>query len=356
MTSRRKAVTNVTLEDQLSYKDKLPKGQSYFENNALFLMGETSDHLISVVSCIFRAGGGLTGPWQVDDVYKLQTTFVVEPKGQTDKMHDNEFIGNRTWATDHWRGGGVRQTKDEVVWYLQNREIVCRPPYWEMKGEHLGVECDLVFGGLGDASYHKGKYADLAKNGLAGYEQPMWVEGSIKAQGKTYTLTKGFGVQEKFTQPAWDLAQVLTGTPYYWCWWASDNIRIFIYYFPSMGRTYSHVVVDEKEVVFHDEKGSSNIILDELEYWIDPKTRMQVPVKWHFNLASKNGVIDLHVAASSRTYYGYLTKSGPTIHYGLHAHSKGQLFLSDGRVIPLNNMMTYMENGWCAIPLPSGAA
>ncbi|MDD5094359.1 MAG: hypothetical protein PHV74_08285 [Dehalococcoidia bacterium] len=354
MTNQRKAATNVTLEDQLSYKDKLPKGQSYFENCGFMVLGECEEHDISLVTCIFRAGGGRQGPWQVDDIFKGQTTFLVEPKGQTGKMHNNDFIGNRTWAMDHWTGGEVRQTKDEVIWQLGNRQHICRPPYWEVKGEHMGVDCNLTLGGLGDAAYHKGKYTDLAKNGVAGYEQPMWVEGTITAQGKTYTLKKGFGVQEKFTQPAWDLAQTLTEQAYYWVWWASDSVRIFIYYFPSMGRTYSNVVVDGKEIPFA-ENGKSNISLDELEWWIDPKTKMQVPVRWHFNLQSKNGVVDLMLAASSRTFYGYLTQAGATIHYGLHAHSNGRLFLPDGRIIPLDNMMTYVEKGWCGIPLQSGA-
>ena len=95
--------------------------------------------------------------------------------------------------------------------------------------------------------------------------------------------------------------------------------------------------------------------MEEKEFWIDPKTRMRIPVKWHFNLESKNGTIDFDIEAAYRTYYSYLTTSGATMHYGLHSHSQGTIKLTDGRNIELKDMRTYIEHGWTAIPLRSHA-
>ncbi|MEX1670568.1 hypothetical protein AB4876_16730 [Zhongshania guokunii] len=352
-----KAHTNVTLADQLSYVDKLPKGMPYMENNGFMIMGETDEgEEFSFVSCIFRVGGGKDGPWQVDDVYKGHTTFMAVPKGHTGGMQDNHFIGNRTWATDHWESGSVEQVGDAVIWTLGKRQHICRPPYWEIKGEHMGIEFDLKLTGIGDAPYHKGPFADLEKNNIAGFEHPVCAEGTIKAEGKTYHVSNKntFGCQEKFTQPAWDLADILRGETYYWNWWASENIRVFIYYYPSVGKTFSHVTVDGEEIQF-SENGHSNISMEEKEFWIDPKTRMRVPVKWHFNLESKNGVIDLDIEAAHRTFYSYLTTSGATMHYGLHSHAEGSMKLTDGRNFELKDMRTYIEHGWTAIPLKSYA-
>lgn len=352
------ASTNVTLAEQGSFKDKLPAGTSFMENNAFLVMGETEDgEEVSLVSCIFRVGGGKDGPWQVDDVFKCQTTFHVSPADHDSGMQNNEFIGNRTWATDDWNSGEVIENEDSVIWRTADSEHICRPPYWEIKGNRCGVEYDLLLSGLGDAVYHKGPYADLEENGLAGYEQPLCAEGTITAEGKTYTLSreKSFGCQENFVQPAWDLAAVLRGETYYWVWWAREDVRIFIYYYPSVGKTFSHVTVDGAEIGF-SENGQSNINMEELEYWIDPKTRMRVPVKWHFNMTGPNGVIDLDIHASSRTFYGYLSQSGATIHYGLHSHSLGAMKLNDGRDIPLDGMRSYVEHGWTAIPLSGHAS
>lgn len=355
MTTNKPPVTNVTLADQLSYKDNFAKGVSYNENNSFLVMGETEEgEEVSLVAGLMRNGGGRDGCWMVDDAFLGQTTFLVVPK--SGGMHDNDFIGNRTWATDGWTGDVVK-TKDSVIWKTGNRQHICRPPYWELKGENYGVELDLLLTAMGDASIHKGPYAELATRGEAGYEQPMFCEGTIKAEGKTYTLIKekSFGCQEKFTCPAWDLAKVLTGTHYYWIWWANESVRIFLYWYPSAGRTFSHVVVDGKDIEF-SENGRNDFTLDETEWWIDPRTRMRVPIKWHFNIRSPNGVIDLDVVASSRTFYSFLTQSGATIHYAMHSHSEGGLSLSDGRSIPLKDMRSYVETGWTALPLPAKSA
>ena len=121
-----------------------------------------------------------------------------------------------------------------------------------------------------------------------------------------------------------------------------------------MGKSYSHVTYKGEEIDF-SENGQSDITMEELEYWVDPKTRLRVPVKWHFNLKSKNGTIDMDVSAAHRTYYSYLTTSGATMHYGLHSHSEGEMKLTDGRTVPLKDMRTYVEHGWTAIPLQAHA-
>lgn len=349
--------TNVNLDDQMSHVDELPAGMAYLENNGFMIMGETDEgEEVSLVSCIFRVGGGKEGPWQVDEGFKGQTTFLVSPKDHSGGMQDNDFIGNRTWATDSWQPGEIVRTDDAVIWKLGNRQHVNRPPFWEIKGEHMGVEFDLLLTGIGDAAYHKGPYKDLAENQIGGYEHPLCAEGTITANGKTYTLRKdkSFGCQESFLQPAWDLAAVLQGETYYWVWWASDNVRIFIYYYPSVGKTYSHVTVDGEDIPF-SENGQSNINMEELEYWIDPKTRLRVPVKWHFNMESASGTIDMDISAATRTFYSYLTTSGATMHYGLHSHSEGEMKLADGKKIPLKDMRSYVEHGWTAIPLQAQA-
>jgi hypothetical protein len=350
-------VTNVTLKDQLSFAEQLPAGLSYLENNGFMIMGETDDgDEVSLVSCIMRVGGGVNGPWQVEDAFKGQTTFLATPKQHAPGMRNNDFIGNRTWATDAWSRAEIVETADSVTWTQGNRRHICRPPYWEIQGSHMGIEFDLLLTGIGDAAFHKGRYSDLKANNIAGFEHPLCAEGTIKANGKTYRLRKdrSFGCQEKFTQPAFDLAAVLRGETYYWVWWANERVRIFIYYYPQMRRTYSHVTLDGQEIQFM-ENGQSAISMKELEYWIDPQTRLQVPVKWHFNMKSAQGNIDMDIEASTRTYYSYLTQSGATMHYGLHSHSQGEMRLANGTNVALTDMRSYVEHGWTVIPLTAAA-
>jgi len=346
------AITNVTMKDQLSYRNALAKDVPFLENNGFMLMGESEEGFdITLVSCLFNMGGGEDKCWAVDHGSKLQTTFMAVPENQRNTMQNNDFTSNRTWATDWKSEIEVIETKDSVTWKLGNREHICKPPYWYVKGEHMGVDCDLKLSGIGDAVYHKGKFADLQSRGLAGYEHPLKVEGTITFEGKTYTLKNAYGCQEKFMQSNWDLAATIIEKPYYWAWWMNENVRIFIYYFPSLGRSVSHLYIDGEEI----EMGETNLKLDELEQWIDPKTQMQVPIKWQFEMKSNLASVNMDLAASSRTIYSYLTTSGPTVHYGLLSFSDGQITLKDGRKIDVSNMMTYVEKGWCALPLQPGS-
>lgn len=354
----KKTMRNIPLEEEGSYADLVPAGVSFMEDHGFLIMGESEEgDEISLVSTFFRLGGGVDGPWMVDDRFCEQTTLLVIPKGQRGAIHDNHFIGNRTWGIDHWRSGQITKTDDEVIWKIGNLQHICRPPVWELKGEHLGIEFDFVLGATEDATYHKGKYSEFEANGIGGYEMPVWAEGTVRAEGKTYTMKreKTFCNHEKFTQPAWDLAKVLTGETYYWSWFHCESALIFIYYYPSEGKAHSHVSVEGQSYDFNDHNGQSNISMEELEWWIDPKTRMRIPVKWHFNITSKNGVIDFDVAASHRTFYSFLTESGATMHYGLHSLSQGQVAFPDGRKVQMKDMRSYIEHGWCAIPLSSAA-
>jgi len=99
VTNDKPPVTNVTLNDQLSYKDTLPAGMFYHENCSFLIMAETEEgEEISLVVGAMRVGGGKQGCWRVDDAFKGQCTFLVVPK--TGGMHDNDYIGNRTWVTE----------------------------------------------------------------------------------------------------------------------------------------------------------------------------------------------------------------------------------------------------------------
>lgn len=348
---KQKAITNVTMKDQLNYHHQIAKGTPYLENNGFMLMGETEEgYDVTFVSCLFNSGGGKETCWATENGSKGQTTFLAIPKDMRGQMNNNNFTGNRTWATDWTSQITVTETEEAVTWELGNRKHICYPPYWEIKGEHMGVDCDIRLTGIGDAVYHKGKYSELAERGLAGYEHPLRAEGTITADGKTYTLKNAYGCQEKFIQTNWDLAATIVERPYYWVWWMNESIRIFIYHFPSLGRSVTHMYIDGEEVMMDQ----PIVTLNEKEQWIDPKTLMQVPVKWDFEIKSETASVEMDITADSRAFYSYLTNSGPTIHYGLLSFSDGSITLPDGKKLLAKDMMTYVEKGWCPIPLTPG--
>jgi len=350
MAERREAKSDVTLEEELSQQDKLPPGQHFMEETAFMVLGESEGCDFAMLSCIFRVGGGKQGMWEVDDTASLQTTVQIVPQSERGNLN-NEFIGNRCFAKD-WSGDcQIIKEKDRIIWQRDKIQHIRRPPYWELKGEHMGVEFDLSFAGYGHTVYWMGPFEGLADSGQAGFSQLASVEGTIKARGKTYPITpdKAVGEVNKFLMTS-DIAELFQITPYYWLWCIGQDMSMMIYYIPDVF-VVAEVMVDGRSVSYE----MDDLSFDELDWWVDPKTGVRVPTRWHINLSSKEGVTDVIASANSRMFYSYMMKSGVTIHYGMLSRAQGRFFSPDGRTFGMNDAPSYIEWGRTVLPLGSGS-
>lgn len=348
MSSEREARSDELLVGGISHKDELPKGEEFLEVNAYLVMGECQGNDLLLLAGAFRIGGKESGNWRVADGMVMQTTFMTIPHSQQGRMQDNDFIGNCLDPIECFSDFQVMRETDRITWKVGNRRYVSRPPYWEIKGEHLGVDINLTMGGLGPAIRYLGPWADLAVSGQAGYDQPCWAEGTITAGGKVHTLGKGFAVHEQLTMGKnWDLVPLLRKDPYNWIWCLSERVQVFIFTLPGLGVASGVVLFDGQAFPFDQ----SEVSLDELEWWIDPKTDMHIPIRWHVNMNSAGGVMDMNVAAGGRGIFCYLKRSGHTMHYGFLARSNGRFFLPDGCSVIVQDMQTYVERGRCTMTL-----
>lgn len=349
MTELKKAVSNISLDDEASHQAKVPAGTSFMEQPGAVVLCKSGDYDLGIFTGIFRFAGGRQSAWQVDNKANLQTSLYVGHKDQRGKVGDNPFIGNRTFPTESVGDVNITRTKEEVVWQLCNMQFISRPPYFKVIGEHLGVEFDLTLGGLGETLQWHGPWADLLANGGAGGETPCWVEGSIKVRGKKYVLEEALGTHS-FIVNLWDIAEVFRGNPYLWFMCPiNESTRLMAFEVPGK-RSYRHVTVDGREIPFED--GATSI--DELDWWVDPQTGLQVPTRWHVNIRSASGICDMILQGGPRTYYSYMTRTGCTIHYCFFSRANGRFFLADGRNIAIEDVPIYVEWGRTLLPLPSG--
>lgn len=212
-------------------------------------------------------------------------------------------------------------------------------------------ECNLTLGGIGNASRCYGEWSDLVTTTRAGYEQRCWVEGTITVHGKGCTLEKGYGIHDQMTfGHSYDHMKLIR-EPYTYIWCLSGSLQIFLFSMPKAGVSYGRVYVDDQEIPFsHDE-----ITKDDLELWTDPKTAMRVLVRWHANMNSAGGIVDMHVAAGGRRLFCVLNRDGYTMRYGFNARTNGRVFLPNGPSVPIQDMMNYVEWGRTAMPLGGGA-
>jgi len=322
------------------------------EGSDFMILAETEDYDISFVQGIFGLGGGKEGIWQVEnDTAMLQTTVVIAPKSQRGVISDNEFIGNRSFATD-WVGDvQITRTEDTVVYQLAKVKHICKPPYWEISGEHNGVEFNLVAGGVGQAVPWKGEWANLATRGGAGHGQPIWVEGTIRANGVTHVIKNGQGCHDNFIHTT-DLAKTYHEgkLSYYWIWCLDPALRVMVYHIPGV-RTHTEVNARGEDIPFDD--GETEII--PLDWWVDPRTGVQVPIRWRLKNCAAGGITDLTFVGGPRSIYGYLTKTGLSLHVGFLARANGTFTHKDGSVTQVKDGQSYVEWGRALFPLPSGA-
>ncbi|OCK74517.1 hypothetical protein K432DRAFT_409793 [Lepidopterella palustris CBS 459.81] len=347
----KEATSNLSLDDEDSHRHLLPKGSPFMEGSDFMFLAETEDYDISVVQIIFGLGGGKQSTWQVEnDTGMLQTTVIIAPKSQRGVIADNEFIGNRSFATD-WEGDvQITRTHDAVVYQLGKIKHVCKPPYWELTGEHNGVEFNLVAGGMGHAVPWKGEWANVATKGGAGYGVPIWVEGTIRANGITHVIKNAQGCRDNFINTT-DLAKTYNERKinYYWIWCLDPAMRAMVYHIPGV-RTHNEVNAQGEDVPFED--GETEIT--PLDWWLDPRTGVQVPTRWHLKMHAAAGTTDLVLQGGPRSLYSYLTKSGLSLHVGFLARANGTFTYQDGSVIQIKEAQSYVEWGRALFPLPSG--
>ncbi|MBU3948028.1 MAG: hypothetical protein KJ826_07395 [Proteobacteria bacterium] len=351
MTKEREARSDVLLFEDMTHVDEMPKGEDFFEDNANLILAESQGYDLCLLPNLWHVGGGKKGNWQVDDVMIVQTNFMMLPKDQRGTMHDNDFIGNRLDPME-WTGEyTIRQEAGKIIWQRGTLQYISRPPYWEIKGDHMGVAYDLILGGLGNTTRSFGAWSDLATTGRAGYDQRCWAEGTITVGGTTYTLEKGYGIHERLTfGNAYDPVKTMR-QPYYWVTGMNESIHIYFFALPGEGVSYGRVYIDEKEIPF----GQGEITVDELEFWIDPKTGMRVPIRWHINMNSAGGVVDMNIAAGGRGMFCFQSRTGYTVRNAFLSQANGRAFLPEGNNVPIQDMMTYMEYGRTAMPLEGGA-
>jgi hypothetical protein len=303
-----------------------------------------------LASALFRLGGGKDGIWGVDDTGMSLTWCIVAHKDQRGVIGDNDFISNRLFGTD-WSGDlSVTSNKEQVVWASRDVQYTCRPPYWEFKGKQNGIEFDLKANALGHATFWKGNWEELNSYGGAGFGQAVEFNGTIKIKGKTYPIKNALGCRDKLIHKH-DLVDVYHSgkLAYYWIWCLDPALRAMIYHVPGV-RTHSEVNARGEEMTFND--GTTEIT--PMDLWVDPRTGVQVPTRWHLAMESSVGKADITIQGGHRALYGFLTRSGVSLQVGFLARANGHFTSADGEVTKIVESQSYVEWGRALFPLASG--
>src|ERR1039458_6075010 len=180
-----RASSDVPLTDELSHFQELPEDQlreHFMDHLGIGIFGKAGDKDLALIDVIYHVGGRL---WGNEDTALIETGLLLS-SAHDRVMKNNDFVGHRLEPLVHFDNFEVVQEADKVIWKAGNRQIICDPPYWELKGEHLGVDIDIRVCGIGKSIPYHGTWDGLATSGVAGNEQLGRAEGSITYDGETY--------------------------------------------------------------------------------------------------------------------------------------------------------------------------
>jgi len=350
MTDSQRASSDVQLADEFSHFQELPKdhlSEHFQDHLGIGIMGRAGDKDVFLGCTIYHVGGRL---WGMEDGALIQTNVVLSPTDDR-LMKNNDFIANRMDPLGHFDNFEAVREANKVVWKAGDRQIICYPPYWELKGEHLGVDINMKLSGIGKSIPYHGIWQDLATNGVAGNEQLAKAEGSFTCNGETYTLDEGWAVRERTCLGrGWDVPSLLgSAEGYIWGWCFSDAVKVFCFAQGGSGHFAGRVYLEDGMIEF----GADDTVVEPLASWIDPLTRATYPTGWRITMRSNAGSLELNVDTWSRYLFGFHLLESYTTHHGALGRASGRYVLPDGAVISIDDCISYFEQGF-ATPLAAG--
>lgn len=134
-----------------------------------------------------------------------------------------------------------------------------------------------------------------------------------------------------------------------WMWWPytiKDDVTIN--FFQPGPNQIGFVKYAHHQVNFGPGNGTIDFAIT--EKWEDPRTGMNLPVRWTLRMEQDDCVVDVEIAAHGRAYSYWPVASGARMYCYLLSTMIGTVTLPDGRVITLDEHLTV--NSFCrTIPL-----
>jgi hypothetical protein len=341
--------TDVTLEDEDSHLHELPQSDlaEHFQDHVGFgVFGKAGDKDVLITGIIYHVGGRL---WGIDDGALIQTNIIIASTDDRVMKH-TDFVANRMDPIAHFDNFEVTRDAEQVVWKAGNRQFIARPPYWELKGEHMGVDMDLRMTGIGKSIPYHGTWDGLATTGVGGNEHLAKAEGGFTYEGTTYTLDEGWAVRERTCLgKGWDVPALLgsqSAGGYIWGWAFSEAVKVFVYAQEATGHFAGRIFVDDQVINISAE----DTVVEPLTSWIDPLTHATHDTSWRVTMKCDAGTVDMTVNTWARCVFGFHMLHAYTTHHGAMGRATGQFVHTDGNVVALDDCLAYFEQGF-ATPL-----
>ncbi|TNH05502.1 hypothetical protein [Testudinibacter sp. TR-2022] len=342
--------TDVTLEDEKTHIESLSKPSSQtdlWEETALGVVAESGDYDILLWSAGYILSGNGEGIWGDGLTAEREIQLIVIPRSQRGTMKNNDFV-KAGWTPSErlsYEQLKVMAEQDKVTWDFNGLRFVAKPPEWALQGKAGGAEFDLHYKQIGTPLWNWGAFKDAHKSDRAGYDAFVSVDGRIDTGSQQLEFKNGYGVREHIiTGQSNDPIKNLPAPN--WMWWLYtivNDVKINFFQVKD-GFQLGFVKYDEDKQI-NISSQDHHIAFDITEKWEDPRTGMNLPVKWHLKMNAEGVEVDVAIAAHGRAYSHWPTAHGTRMYCYLLSTMTGMVKLPDGRTVELDNHLTV--NSFC---------
>jgi hypothetical protein len=324
----------LAVNDQRCHLGEIGPEQDLWENHGFLFRGETPDGTdVTFWTSPYIVHRGPHSYYSAAmDI--LQTVLIVGRFSEDEKqvMHDNDFVAAGWSPSEYLPEGAIQvdQSDQRVLWQVGDRRYEDSPPHWTIQGLHADVDFDISLDAFAPP-FTVFEHANFADAGIAWYEVYLEGGGSITHGGQRYE-PKGHACHERVIVTRDHEPHLMRGRGLFWHHMFGERVQCWVMTAPSADYALSYLMVDGEAL----RVDAPHVKLEELDFWQDPRSGFRVSSRWHVEVKTGAGTLDVVAGAYARAYYPWSPFADTAnILYWMPAEANGTFTRTDGEVIEI---------------------
>lgn len=328
----------------------MPRGRDRSEDAGFIISASAEGHDLYLYTCPYVVSGEGSGIWIVPDGRINGTIFFAIPHEQRGQGRlDNPF-----WRSG-WHLPQYLQPEDHEfvaeperrIWRLGGRTYIWNPDGWEIQGTHAGVTTDLRVRAVAPPMWRWGPWDQLKQNDSAGYKVSGSVDGTIEAGGKTFRVRDGYATHERAVvgQSRDHVEEVANGAEVFAFEIRDEGLDVLVHRHTGRKMEAATVGLDGETLQFGMGVENSRVVIETLEHFPDPSSGLHLPSRWHVAMSSVEGIGDLEITSSGRSYFHYNSGGGVMLMVQILGVANGHFHRAGGATTAIRDALVTLRWG-----------
>lgn len=243
------------------------------------------------------------------------------------RMNDNDFVAVGWNGMDDLRDPAdltIDVGADRAVWAIDGMRFTAAPPDWSVQGADRDLRYDLHLHADSPAFWLTDRRLSALEHGDRWHLVNARSSGEMSVAGRRIGLD-GMGWHERHIHlnDHYDPVNLLAGPGIVFHNGYGNDVHFHLMGRPRLGVFRAKILCQGEEINF---TGPGSVAVEETDFWIDPRSKLQVATAWRVRCRDASSSFDLEVRAFARTYYlwNFLSGGVNILHWWL-AESRGRL-------------------------------